>query len=249
MTATDADSGISIVMADGASGSARIGPLSVKPDTRWRGPDGAHHFIYGSFKAVTFAGRLHVCEPGNGIDSLRLANFRSDLQILDNARLGSIHIGDHDFYMVFELIAAGDWIQVEFTDPSQDVWGRELTSIPWDRLPGIIEQIGVVERSLSPLTGCCGVCSEPRPTYDPHRFTHHEFLVSYDYGEDIVRSVIVAKSEDEVAQLCPELTLEHLWPNGLTDAQYNADGNSQLGSRRPADLAARGLDEVSGPGE
>jgi hypothetical protein len=38
-----------------------------------------------------------VREPGNGIDSLSLADFCGDLQILDNARLGSIHIGDHDF--------------------------------------------------------------------------------------------------------------------------------------------------------
>lgn len=220
MTPIDAGSfNESIVLCDGPNAVVRIGPLHVDHDIPHRGADGAHLSIFGPFIAIT-PSRTYTRQSGNGIDSLRLAQFRRDLHTLNEKRVGGIHLGDHDYHLVFELIAEGDGIQVNFTSPSADIFDREVAFIGWDRIPEILAQIDEIDRLFGPLTGYCEACARPDETYSESTVASHEFLVSYDVGYDIIRAVIVADSVEQITDLYPELTIELEWPTDLTDSQY-----------------------------
>lgn len=95
--------------------------------------------------------------------------------------------------------------------------------------------------------GSCGACSEPSPSYDPNGVARHEFLVEYDYGDDVVEAVVVADSAGAIRDLFPELTVFTTWPADYTDAQYVSLPLVRLESP-PAGILTLVLDDRRSPG-
>lgn len=233
---------ILMVVIDAACG-ALIGPIRVETDVRHI----ADNFVFGAFTAIGRNGRRYSRESGSGTDRSRLTCFRDDLRTLGSARRGSISVGDHDYFEVFTLTADGDRVQIDFTDAGRNIWRREIDSISWDDLASVVAQIDFVERHVGPLVGSCGACSEPSPSYDPNGVARHEFLVEYDYGDDVVEAVVVADSAGAIRDLFPELTVFTTWPADYTDAQYVSLPLVRLESP-PAGILTLVLDDRRSPG-
>jgi hypothetical protein len=219
----DRSFGPSIVLADSEDGVVRIGPLTVDRESIFRGEDGAFHFLVGPISVIEPDGTTWTRDSANGIDSLRLARLRDDLAALEKSRVGSIHIGDHDYFEILTLVADDDRVQVTFTHPSLAVWDHPVATFPWDRVPAIIEHINNVERTFGPLTGCCGACGTPALTYSSTpRVVLREFIAAYDDGIDVMRAVVFAPSEAQLTAQYPELVITRPAQHDLLDAAYQA---------------------------
>ena len=219
----DRSFGPSIVLADSEDGVVRIGPLTVDHESIFRGEDGAFDFLVGPISVMEPDGTTWTRDSENGIDSLRLARLRDDLATLERSRVGSIHLGDHDYLEILTLVADDDRVQVTFTHPSLEVWDHPVASFRWDRIPAIIEQINNVESTYGPLTGCCGACGIPTLTYSSTpRVVLREFIAEYDNGIDVMRAVVFATSEAQLTAQYPELGITRPTQHDLLDAAYQA---------------------------
>ena len=222
MVVVGGESAVSIVLGHSSAGEICIGPLYVRPDLPYRTPEGGYDFIFGPIVAVADDGTRFVRESGNGIDSLRLAHLRTDLGILERERVGSVHVGDHDYFEILGFVASGEGMQVRFTHPSLDIWDLEITTIGWERASAIVEQIDEVERAFGLLTGCCGACGVPSSTYESSATAGHEFLVTYAYDVGELSGVVLADSEESIAALYPELVVARVQAAWIGDDRFRA---------------------------
>lgn len=155
-------SDIYLMVGDPEGPGITFGPLRVREADRSRS---GYAFIEAPIDIRHTTGRWQM-DGRNGIEPLALANLRSDLRSLREARSGRVFFGDHDFSQIVDLAAVNPHqVRVVANSASHDVWDIDLGMLTFSELAAVEAQIDRIELALGPLTGYCGACGIPQPAF------------------------------------------------------------------------------------
>jgi len=153
-----------LVIGDEEKGCVRFGPLTV--NEKFREQDGSFRFIMAPIEVVgPDALSTFNIDDHNGIEPSSLDMFRTDLNLLLEARSGTVFFGNHDYRPKVELSVEGESVKIIAEAPGLNKFDIFLCSVTFSKIETLVIQINKIEEEFGPLTGYCQGCGKAVSKY------------------------------------------------------------------------------------